>query len=69
MAEVNQKQAAEVKAAPAKEEKAKASKYEVVSDFRDINDFSTTHYTGSDVSHFDKDRLKKLIDLGLVKKG
>jgi hypothetical protein len=54
--------------AEAKEEKPKAAKYEVISDFRDINDFSVTHYPGSDVSHFDKERLKNLVDLGLVKK-
>jgi hypothetical protein len=56
------------KAAPSKEPKGeKKPTYEVVTDFRDINDFSQTHYAGSDVSYFDKKRLEKLIDLGYVK--
>jgi hypothetical protein len=61
------------KTAPAKteapkEEKPKAAKYVVVSEFRDISDFSQIHNTGTDVSYFDRERLKKLVEIGLVKK-
>jgi hypothetical protein len=64
-----QQKAAQDKAADeAAKQKAKKGKFEVVSDFRDANNFDLTHYAGSDVSHFDKERLKKLEELGYVKR-
>lgn len=35
--------------------------------FRDKGNFSIRYEKGDDVSHFDKDRLKKLSDAGIVK--
>lgn len=40
--------------------------YIVAQDFRDIADFSLTHYAGSDVSHFDTVRLNFLVEQGHV---
>lgn len=40
----------------------------VVQQFRDESNFDKIHSEGSDVSHFDADRLEKLIGLGLVEK-
>lgn len=45
----------------------KAKKFEVVSPFRDKDDFSKQYEVGNDVSHFDADRLKDLITRELVK--
>lgn len=38
----------------------------VTVEFRDVNDFTKIHQVGDDVSHFDADRLEKLINLGYV---
>ena len=45
---------------------AKQGKYAVVSHFRDLSNFSIAWNEGDDVSHFDEDRLKKLVELKLV---
>lgn len=46
--------------------KAKESKFVVIKPFRDINDFKKEYKEGHDVSHFDSDRLNKLIRNGHV---
>jgi len=38
----------------------------VSSPFRDISNFNKEWKKGTDVSHFDQDRLKKLVELNLV---
>lgn len=38
----------------------------VTTEFRDLNDFNKIHQVGDDVSHFDSERLEKLINLGYV---
>lgn len=43
-----------------------SGKHIVVSAFRDINDFNKEWSVGTDVSHFDVDRLKKLTERNLV---
>lgn len=45
------------------------SQYIVKHEFRDIANFDKVHAVGSDVSHFDEDRLTKLVELGLVETG
>jgi len=47
-----------------KNEKPKA--HIVSSSFRDAGNFNKEWKVGSDVSHFDQERLKKLVDLNLV---
>lgn len=44
------------------------AKFYVLKEFRDINDFSKVHEVEADVSHLDKGRLEKLVELGLVEK-
>jgi hypothetical protein len=41
--------------------------FEVVTEFRDINDFSKLHRVGSDVSYFEPSRLHQLKKLGYIK--
>jgi hypothetical protein len=53
---------------PAAASKATKTTYVVKSQFRDIGDFSLVHNEGTDVSHFDSERLKNLVELGLVVK-
>ena len=43
------------------------AKHIVSSEFRDQSDFNKKWEVGADVSHFDKERLKKLLELNLVK--
>lgn len=45
----------------------KVGKHIVSSEFRDHSDFNKKWEAGHDVSHFDKKRLKKLVELNLVK--
>lgn len=45
----------------------KKAKYIVVSPFRSVLNFNVEHKEGEDVSGFDEQRLKDLINLGLVK--
>lgn len=40
--------------------------YVVAQQFRDKDNFDKLHKVGADVSHFNKTRLKKLVDMGLV---
>lgn len=42
--------------------------FEVVTDFRDVNDFDFTHRAGTDVSHLPAERLTRLLQLGYIKK-
>lgn len=42
--------------------------YTVVTEFRDIDNFHSVNHVGSDVSHFDKARLDRLVELGYVEK-
>ena len=44
------------------------AKFYVLKEFRDLNDFSKVHEVEADVSHFGKERLEKLVELGLVEK-
>lgn len=53
-------------AATAKNKKGKGSKYIVATPFRDINDFSKEYVAGEDVSHFDAERLERLVKNGHV---
>jgi hypothetical protein len=46
--------------------KGKKKKHIVVSPFRDIHNFDNQNNPGDDVSHFDKDRLERLVKSGLV---
>lgn len=41
--------------------------FEVVTEFRDINDFSKLHRVGSDVSYFEPSRLHLLKKLGYIR--
>lgn len=45
----------------------KAGKHIVSAEFRDHSNFNKKWEVGADVSHFDKERLKRLVDLDLVK--
>jgi hypothetical protein len=45
---------------------AKPKAHIVSSPFRDIANFNKEWKVGSDVSHFDQERLKKLVELNLV---
>ena len=47
---------------------SKKVKHFVANEFRDINDFNKVHKEGSDVSHFDSERLKELVKNGHVVK-
>ena len=61
------KQQAPKAAVPAKEQPQKATKGHIVlNSFRDIDNFDKAYNPGDDVSHFDKERLKKLVENGLV---
>lgn len=42
--------------------------YSVVSEFRDINNFSKIYKVGDDVSGFDDARIKSLLQKGLIEK-
>ena len=50
-----------------KEKASKVEKHIVSSEFRDQSDFNKKWEVGADVSHFNKERLKKLLELNLVK--
>lgn len=47
---------------------AKAAKYIVVQQFHDIKDFNKIHKVGDNVSSMDEQRLKELVEGGLVDK-
>jgi hypothetical protein len=47
-------------------EQSGAKKYLVVTEFRDASDFSLIQKVGSDVSHFEADRLAALVEMGYV---
>jgi hypothetical protein len=53
---------------PAVENKKSAAKYIVKSPFRDINDWNKQYAVGSDASHFIGERLKGMLEAGLVEK-
>lgn len=48
-------------------DKDEEKSFVVVKPFRDINDFKKEYKEGHDVSHFDSDRLNKLVENGHVK--
>ena len=47
---------------------SKGQKHIVISEFRDASDFSVAYKVGSDVSHFDVERLERLVANGHVEK-
>lgn len=49
---------------PPKEEKGKS--FIVIKPFRDLHEFSKQYFSGDDVSGFDKNRLKHLLEIGYV---
>jgi hypothetical protein len=49
--------------------KKKAGSFTVTTEFRDIDNFNKVHKVGSDVSHFSKDRLDRLVELKYVSAG
>lgn len=53
---------------PPVEDKGRKGKFIVVKPFRDLNDFSKRYLPLDDVSYFDKDRLKHLLEIGFVEK-
>lgn len=60
--------AKKVKEAVQKTEKPSTKEsYTVITPFRDTNDFDKRYGKGDDVSHFDQERLDKLVGMGLVK--
>ncbi len=46
----------------------KESYYTVSKEFRDLNDYNNILKPGDDVTHFDQERLDRLVELGLVEK-
>lgn len=52
----------------AKKKEIKPKEYIVKSEFRSIHDFDQIHEVGDDVSDFEPERLKKLLELGLIEK-
>lgn len=44
----------------------KKGSFKVLTEFRDIDNFAKVHAVGSDVSHFKKERLEKLVALGYI---
>jgi hypothetical protein len=51
---------------PAKKNKENKGSYIVKEQFRDKGNFNTLYTPGTEVNHFDKDRLQSLVDRGLV---
>lgn len=52
---------------PAYMDKVQNTKYTVITSFRSITDFNKQYLPGDDVSHFDRERLDKLVLLRYVK--
>ncbi|MVM35267.1 hypothetical protein GO755_34920 [Spirosoma sp. HMF4905] len=48
------------------QEEAKKPTHVVIKEFHDIDNFDKVHEVGDDVSHFDKERLDKLVENGHV---